>query len=237
MKKIIIIILVVFSVSQSFGQRKKKTELKTFNDSVSYALGMDIGRAMKNQNVTELNSDLIKKGFDVIIADKNILFSEDTTKQILQKFFGEKQKRMQEKEKKENEVKYAENLKTGSDFLAKNAKEEGVITTKSGLQYKIIKAGDGAMPTKDSKVKTHYKGTLIDGTTFDSSYERGEPITFPVSGVIPGWTEALQLMKVGAKWELYIPQELAYGDRDMGKIKPYSTLIFVVELLEIEPPE
>ena len=132
------------------------------------------------------------------------------------------------------ENKYAEYKKENEDFLETNKTKEGIQTTESGLQYRIIKAGKGTVPTKDSKVKVHYKGTLIDGTKFDSSYDRNEPTTFGVSQVIAGWTEALTLMPVGSKWELYIPQEIAYGARDMGTIKPFSTLIFEVELLGIE---
>lgn len=131
------------------------------------------------------------------------------------------------------EAKYGENKAAGEKFLAENAKKEGVLTTSTGLQYKVIKAGKGAIPTDKNTVKVHYKGTLIDGTEFDSSYGRKEPATFPVTGVIKGWTEALKLMPVGSKWELYIPQELAYGSRNTGKIKPFSALVFEVELLDI----
>ena len=136
---------------------------------------------------------------------------------------------------KQLEEQFGENKAAGEKFLAENAKKEGVVTTESGLQYKIIKAGKGEIPTKESTVKVHYKGTLIDGTEFDSSYSRKEPAKFGVTNVIKGWTEALQLMPVGSKWELYIPQELAYGERQSGShIKPFSALVFEVELLEIE---
>ena len=131
------------------------------------------------------------------------------------------------------EAKYADNKAAGEKFLAENATKEGVQTTPSGLQYKVIKQGKGAVPTNKNTVKVHYKGTLIDGTEFDSSYSRNEPSSFPVTGVIKGWTEALTMMPVGSKWELYIPQELAYGTRNQSKIKPFSTLVFEVELLEI----
>ena len=133
------------------------------------------------------------------------------------------------------EKKYADNKAAGEKFLAENKTKEGVVTTESGLQYKIIKAGKGEIPTNTSTVKVNYKGTLIDGTEFDSSYKRNEPASFRADQVIKGWTEALTMMPVGSKWELYIPQELAYGSRDTGgQIKPFSTLIFEVELLEIE---
>ena len=133
------------------------------------------------------------------------------------------------------ESRYGENKAAGEAFLAENAKKEGVVTTESGLQYKVIKEGKGEVPTATSTVKVNYKGTLIDGTEFDSSYKRNEPTTFRANQVIKGWTEALTMMPVGSKWELYIPQELAYGSRETGgQIKPFSTLIFEVELLEIE---
>ena len=135
---------------------------------------------------------------------------------------------------KATEAQFAENKAAGEKFLAENAKKEGVKTTSSGLQYKIIKEGNGAVPTDSSKVKVNYKGTLIDGTQFDSSYDRKEPTTFRANQVIKGWTEALTMMPVGSKWELYIPQDLAYGAREAGQIKPFSTLIFEVELVGIE---
>ncbi|MGL5958165.1 MAG: FKBP-type peptidyl-prolyl cis-trans isomerase [Phocaeicola sp.] len=132
------------------------------------------------------------------------------------------------------EAKYGDNKIAGAKFLEENATKEGVVTTASGLQYKVIKAGKGAVPTAESKVKVHYKGTLLDGTEFDSSYNRNEPTSFRANQVIKGWTEALTMMPVGSKWELYIPQDLAYGAREAGQIKPFSTLIFEVELLAIE---
>ena len=136
------------------------------------------------------------------------------------------------------ESRYGENKAAGEAFLAENAKKEGVVTTESGLQYKVIKEGKGEVPTATSTVKVNYKGTLIDGTEFDSSYKRNEPTTFRANQVIKGWTEALTMMPVGAKWELYIPQELAYGARETGgQIKPFSTLIFEVELLEVVNPK
>ena len=138
------------------------------------------------------------------------------------------------KKAEENKIIYGDNIEKGENFLAENGKREGVVTTKSGLQYEIIKKGNGATPTANDKVRVHYHGTLIDGTVFDSSIDRGEPAEFGVSQVIKGWTEALQLMPVGSKWKLYIPYDLAYGDREVSEeIKLYSTLIFEVELLDI----
>ena len=167
-------------------------------------------------------SDLLAAFFGVL-KDKNaVMTSEDA--QTLADNFQQKMK----------EAKFAEQKAEGEKFLAENKSKEGVQTTESGLQYKILKEGTGAIPTESDKVKVHYEGKLIDGTVFDSSLERGEPITFPVTGVIKGWTEALEMMPVGSEWELYIPQDLAYGDREAGNIPPYSTLIFKVQLLGIE---
>ena len=132
------------------------------------------------------------------------------------------------------ERKYGANRQAGEEFLKENGKKKDVVTTKSGLQYKVLVKGEGEIPTATQRVKVNYEGHLIDGTEFDSSYKRNEPTTFACNQVIKGWTEALTLMPVGSKWELYIPQELAYGDRESGKIPPYSTLIFTVELLSIE---
>ena len=161
--------------------------------------------------------------FFAVLKDKNaVMTSEDA--QTLADNFQQKMK----------EAKFAEQKAEGEKFLAENKTKEGVQTTASGLQYKILKEGTGAIPTESDKVKVHYEGKLIDGTVFDSSLERGEPISFPVTGVIKGWTEALQMMPVGSEWELYIPQDLAYGDREAGSIPPYSTLIFKVQLLDIE---
>lgn len=142
--------------------------------------------------------------------------------------------KLNEKHQKDMEQAYGENKKKGEEFLAENRFKEGVNETPSGLQYKIIEQGNGPIPTSSQKVKVNYEGRLIDGTVFDSSYNRGEPAVFAVNQVIPGWTEALCLMPVGSKWELYIPQNLAYGERNAGSIPPFSTLIFTVELLSIE---
>lgn len=130
-------------------------------------------------------------------------------------------------------IKAEQAASVGLEFLAENAKKEGVITLESGLQYEVLTEGEGAQPTRESNVRTHYHGTLIDGSVFDSSYQRGQPAEFPVSGVIAGWTEALQLMKAGSKWRLYVPSELAYGAQGVGSIPAHSTLIFDVELLDV----
>ena len=180
-----------------------------------------------NDSTQNLNKDNFVAGFISALEKKNGLPSmTEATSYVDTHAKSIKDKAL--------EAKYAENKAAGEKFLAENATKEGVQTTPSGLQYKVIKQGKGAVPTNKNTVKVHYKGTLIDGTEFDSSYSRNEPSSFPVTGVIKGWTEALTMMPVGSKWELYIPQELAYGSRNQGQIKPFSTLIFEVELLGIE---
>jgi FKBP-type peptidyl-prolyl cis-trans isomerase FklB len=162
-------------------------------------------------------------GFFEVLKNKTTLMTSEDAQSLADNF-----------QQKKKEAKYAEQIAAGKQFLADNAKNDSVKTTASGLQYKVIKEGTGATPTADDRVKVHYEGRLLDGTVFDSSLERGEPATFGVGQVIPGWTEALQLMPVGSEYELYIPQELGYGEREAGTIPPYSTLIFKVQLLGIE---
>ena len=173
-----------------------------------------------------MNKALFVKGFLDGITQSNMTISMDS----VQKVVG---KQMDYYHKVNMEKKYGANRIAGEEFLKKNAKADSVQTTASGLQYKILTKGTGEIPQATDKVKVHYEGHLIDGTEFDSSYKRGKPTTFPANQVIKGWTEALTMMPVGSKWMLYIPQELAYGDREQGKITPFSTLIFTVELLEI----
>ncbi|MVT40978.1 FKBP-type peptidyl-prolyl cis-trans isomerase [Chitinophaga oryziterrae] len=198
--------------------------IKTKIDTVSYGIGQDIGSTLKAQGMDSLNYDLLIKAIKDAAKGTTPLLTKDqcnmSISDYLQKLKAEKM---------------SKNKVVGEQFLAENKTKPGVVTLPSGLQYVILKAGDGPKPTINDKVKTHYHGTLIDGTVFDSSVERGEPISFPVSGVIKGWTEALQLMPVGSKWKLFIPSELAYGDRQAGpKIGPGSALVFEVELLAIE---
>ena len=163
-------------------------------------------------------------------ADKESRLTEEEIRDTIAKL----QTRSQEKQKAEQDAATEKNKAAGAAYLAENGKKEGVVTTESGLQYKQVTAGDGAKPAAEDTVTVHYKGTLIDGTVFDSSYDRGEPIEFPVNGVIKGWTEALLMMKAGAKWKLFIPSDLAYGERGAGgSIPPSATLIFEIELLEV----
>lgn len=181
-----------------------------------------------NDSVDILKKDLFMQGFRDGFTGENATVSMDSTQTLVRK-------QMEYYHKAAMEKKYGANRIAGEEFLKANAKNKDVKVTESGLQYKILTAGTGNIPTKEDKVKVNYEGHLIDGTEFDSSYKRNKPVTFPVGQVIPGWTEALCMMPVGSKWELYIPQNIAYGDREQGQIPPFSTLIFTVELLEIEP--
>ena len=207
-----------------------KKDLKTTKHKVSYAIGVHTARNLERQAI-DLDSKMFTAGAGHVLAKKPILLTDDEMEKILQEF----QKTHRQKRDQQMQVQGDNNKKAGEQFLAKNAKNKGVITLKSGLQYKVLVKGTGPVPKKSDTVVTHYVGTLIDGQEFDSSRRRGSPATFPVGGVIAGWTEALQLMPVGSKWMLYIPPELAYGARGAGgKIGPQATLIFEIELLEIK---
>lgn len=204
--------------------------LKTERDKISYGIGMDIGENMKRQSI-DIDPDMLAQGIKDVFSGGKLLLTEEELRATMENF----RKDMMAKQKMQMQEMSDKNKKEGEAFLAENKKKEGVITLPSGLQYKVIKAGDGNLPKATDTVTVHYKGTLIDGTEFDSSYGRGEPATFPVNGVIPGWTEALQLMKAGSKWQLFIPSNLAYAERGAGgKIGPNSTLVFEVELLSIK---
>ncbi|MFM7662958.1 MAG: FKBP-type peptidyl-prolyl cis-trans isomerase [Bacteroidota bacterium] len=215
----------------TFGQKgkSKKVVLKNKIDSVSYLMGVNIGNSL-GKEMSEANFDLIVQGFRDAIA-KGRLVCQDSTDAILSMYFQEKAMMKQAEEDEKNEVyKIA-----GEKFMADNAKKAGVKTTASGLQYQVIKEGEGGHPTAESKVKVHYHGTTIEGIVFDSSVDRGEPIEFGLNQVIPGWTEGVQLMTKGAKYKFYIPQELAYGSSSpTPTIKPFSPLVFEVELLSFE---
>jgi FKBP-type peptidyl-prolyl cis-trans isomerase len=229
----------------------KKEVFKNDGDKVSYAIGLSIAQNMKQQGV-EINLEMMVRAMQDVFEGKEPLLSQEQIQEVMmnfQKTMMEKRKQQEENLKKgqafleENKAgmekrkqQGEENLKKGQAFLEENKAKEGITTLPSGLQYKVITEGAGKTPTADDKVKTHYRGTLIDGTEFDSSYKKGEPAEFPVKGVIRGWTEALQLMKEGAKWQLFIPSELAYGERGSGGSVPgNAVLIFEIELLEILP--
>ena len=205
----------------------------------AYYAGLQIGQQIKNQMIKGVNKELFGADSTKTISVDNFMagFVAGTLgrnqKMTMQQAQEYTQKNMEAIKAKSMEKNYGANKKAGEDFLAANKAKPGVVTTASGLQYKVVKAGTGAIPSDTSKVKVNYKGTLIDGTEFDSSYKRKEPATFVANQVIKGWTEALKLMPVGSKWIIYVPQNLAYGSRDAGQIKPFSTLVFEVELLEI----
>jgi len=204
--------------------------LKTQKDKFSYAMGMNLGMNMKKQNVP-IDPAIMARGLRDALAGTKTQLTEDEARAAITQMQQDMQKKMMEKMQAES----AGNKKIGDAFLAENKTKPGVVTLPSGLQYKILTAGTGPKPTASDTVVCNYKGTLINGKEFDSSYKRGQPATFAVGGVIKGWTEALQLMPVGSKWQLFIPADLAYGDRSPSPdIGPGDTLIFEVELMSIQ---
>lgn len=204
--------------------------LKTEKDKNSYAFGMNIGRGLR-QNSVDIDPAILMRGIKDVLAGGKTLLTDEQAQTTLTAIQNSLRKKQQDMRQQAGDT----NKKEGDAFLAENKTKDGVITLPSGLQYKIVKAGDGPKPAAADSVVCNYRGTLINGTEFDSSYKRGQPATFPVGQVIKGWTEALQLMPVGSKWELYIPSDLAYGDRGAGaNIGPNATLIFEVELLSIQ---
>lgn len=215
-------------------KKEEKTELKDQKDRTSYSIGIDIGNNFKKQGI-DLDSDLLARGIkDALTGNSSPLLTEKEVKDTIADF----RKEMMEKQIALTKQRGEKNMKDGEAFLTENKKKEGVITMPSGLQYKVLAAGTGDKPKETDTVTVNYRGTLIDGTEFDSSYKRNEPAIFPVKGVIPGWTEALQLMQTGSKWQLVVPATLGYGERGAGaNIGPNATLVFEVELLSIKAPE
>jgi FKBP-type peptidyl-prolyl cis-trans isomerase len=204
--------------------------LKTRKDKFSYALGMNLGTNLHKQSVP-VDPAIVSRGLRDALAGGKMLLTEDEARAVMMEVQADIRKKQQEQMQQAGQA----NQKEGEAFLAANKSKEGVVALPSGLQYKILKQGTGPMPTLNDSVVCNYRGTLINRTEFDSSYKRGEPATFPVNGVIKGWTEALQLMPVGSKWQLFVPSALAYGDRGAGAdIGPGATLIFEVELLSIQ---
>lgn len=216
------------AVSQEQAKGPQQMALKTEVDKVSYIIGTQIARNLKAQEI-EVGLEPLMWGLRDVLTGKELAMSQEE----MQKIFMDFQQQLRVKQAAKAAKEAAENLAKGTAFLDENKTKEGVKVLPSGLQYKVITEGSGASPAATDTVKTHYRGTLIDGTEFDSSYKRNQPAEFPVNGVIKGWTEALQLMKVGAKWQLFIPADLAYGERGRPGIPPNSTLIFEVELLEV----
>lgn len=227
-----VLVTAVLGVALLAGQANagEKTVLKTEKDKISYSIGLNIGGNLKRDAI-DIDEDALAKGIKDALTGSKPLLTEKEVQDTMAAF----QKTMMAKQAEKMKSVGDKNKKDGEAFLAENKKKEGVKTTASGLQYRVIKAGDGKMPKATDTVTVNYRGALIDGTEFDSSYKRNEPTTFPVNGVIPGWTEALQMMKTGAKYQLFIPSNLAYGDRGAGpQIGPNATLIFEVELISIK---
>jgi len=205
-------------------------ELNTLTQRLSYIVGENMAHQLKN-DALELDAAAVALAVSDVMAGNPSRLTEEEKRNTVEQVQNESQERQMAAHAEQS----AKNRTNGATYLAENAKKEGVVTTDSGLQYKPLITGNGAKPSKTDKVKVHYRGTLIDGTVFDSSYDRGEPIVFPVTGVIAGWVEGLQLMNVGSKFELSIPSNLAYGANGSGgSIGPDATLIFEVELLGIE---
>jgi FKBP-type peptidyl-prolyl cis-trans isomerase FklB len=217
MKKILSTFLAVCLVATVYSQN-----LKNNMDSVSYSLGVLFAQNFKNGEKLDIDANAMAKGFSDAVNGTELIKMENANN-IFSQFMAEQGKK-----------KHAGALEAGQKFLAENGKRPSVKTTASGLQYEVLVDGTGPIPKATDKVTTHYHGTLLDGTVFDSSVQRGQPIDFPVNGVIQGWQEALQLMKTGSKWKLFVPYNLAYGERGAGgSIGPYSTLIFEVELIKV----
>lgn len=227
-KKLLLVLAtgVVMAGCNSGSVNQTSAPLKTEADTVSFYLGYLQGSGMQQMNVDNLNMGALVAGMNSALKKKEVKPEPQVMEMFLNSYFQKMTIKRAE-----------ENLEKGQKFLAENAKKSGVDTLSDGIQYKIIKKGEGPKPLATDVVKVNYKGTLIDGTEFDSSYKRGEPAEFPLNRVIPGWTKALQEMPVGSKWEIYIPADQAYGQRGGGPIGPNETLIFEVELLEIVVPE
>ncbi len=229
MKYVVAMMLIVGLLSTTICFAQEKPALKDVRDKESYSLGYQFGQGLQGQGV-DVNVDVYVAGLrDSLGGAKPALSQEE-----MQAAVSDLQKRTTAHRQKEMAAKAEKNLAAGKAFMEENRKKEGVVTLPSGLQYKVLVEGSGDTPKATDEVTVNYKGALINGNEFDSSYKRGMPITFRVDGVIQGWTQALQLMKVGSRWQLVIPPELAYGSRDTGPIPPNSTLVFEVELISIK---
>ena len=223
------LIVAALLVLPAVAQAQDKPAM-TDQQKLGYSLGVDIAKNLKQQGI-QVDTQSFARGFADAMAGASLALTDQEMKDAIQAFQKDMMAKQQERKKAEGEV----NKKTASTFMAENKGKPGVVALSSGLQYKVITEGAGPKPKESDTVTVHYRGTLIDGTEFDSSYSRGEPATFPVNGVIKGWTEALQLMPVGSKWQLFIPSSLGYGERGAaGLIGPNATLIFEVELVSIQ---
>ena len=238
MKKITLSFIGALALVACGNGEQESTQITLNNkvDSVSYAIGISSAKGM-SQQFSEVNVAAYIKGFNDVMDSADQMISSEETQGVIQAYFQKKQMEEMAKKEKEKETMYADVKVQGEKFLEENKTKEGVKVTESGLQYSVIKEGKGKQPTATSNVTVHYHGTTPDGTVFDSSVERGEPVTFPLNQVIPGWTEGVQLMKEGAKYKFFIPQELAYGanppQNGQGPIKPFMPLVFEVELIKV----
>ena len=225
-----LVILLPFLSLATDENKDSDVELKTFADKISYVLGQEIGSGLK-ESPTDIDLELFMRGLKDSLNEQKPLLDPDEANQIKEEF----SRQVKESRAKKIAALSEKNQQAEAAFMAENKTREGVVTTESGLQYMVLRKGDGSRPTSSDTVTVHYRGALLDGTEFDSSYERNQPASFKVAGVIAGWTEALQLMNVGSKFRLFIPSKLAYGQRGAGgKIGPNEMLIFDVELLEIK---
>jgi FKBP-type peptidyl-prolyl cis-trans isomerase FklB len=215
---------------QAAAKAKTPFTLKTQKDKTSYAMGMNVGTGLRKQSI-DIDPAIVARGLKDAFSNGKTLLTDEEARAVLTQLQSDLRKKQQELAQQMGEA----NKKEGLAFLEANKAKEGVVALPSGLQYKVLQEGSGPKPTATDSVVCNYRGTLLDNTEFDSSYKRGQPATFPVTGVIKGWTEALQLMPVGSKWQLFVPSELAYGERGAGgQIGPNATLIFEVELLSIQ---
>jgi FKBP-type peptidyl-prolyl cis-trans isomerase FklB len=223
-------VAVAFALFAGIAAAQEATAFKTEKEKISYALGMDLAEKIRAQGM-EVDAEFLARAIRESLTGGKTLLTEEEKQATLTAL----QKDLRAKQAEARRAQAEGNLKEGAAFLAENKTKEGVVTLPSGLQYKVLRAGDGKKPTADDTVVVHYRGTLIDGTEFDSSYKRNQPTTLPVKGVVKGWTEALQLMPVGSKWQLFLPTDLAYGERGGGRvIGPNAALVFEVELLSIK---
>ncbi|MBS3743515.1 MAG: FKBP-type peptidyl-prolyl cis-trans isomerase [Wenzhouxiangellaceae bacterium] len=230
-RKLVIIAASAALASGTLLAQNQNNELETPEERLSYTIGMDIGESLAGQDMP-LDIDIVVQGLRDSFLGEETLLTQEEKQAEREKFIQQRQEQLQQQRSEEARI----NLEEGQAFLAANAEKQGVTTTESGLQYRVIEEGDGERPDADDRVTVHYRGKLINGVEFDSSYSRGEPATFGLNQVIPGWTEGVQLMREGAKYELFVPSDLAYGEQGRpGPIGPNSTLIFEIELLEVSP--
>lgn len=215
---------------QEGGEKAPPPELRTFPQKGGYSLGMELGQMIQEMDA-DIDTDMLVRGLQDVLAGQEPAMNEEEAMTVRRAFYA----KMREKAAKERTEQAKKNLEAGRAFLAENKKKEGVVTTETGLQYEVLKEGEGESPEPTDVVRVHYRGKLLDGTEFDSSYKRGRPAFFPVNRIIPGLSEALRLMKVGSKWKCFVPARLAYGERGSEGIGPNAVLVFELRLIKIEP--